>query len=244
MPETEIWITRLFNDHFAALGNWFLGLAGLAHQPRPWATFITMQILVALLIVVVFALLRVRLSFDRPGKFQHVFELVYEFLHDQTHAQIGHEGQKYLHYFGTIFLFILLSNLVSLIPGLEVPTMYPGVTLGCAMATFLYYHMVGIRANGILKYLAHFAGPLWWLAWLMIPVEIVSHLARPLSLTIRLFGNMYAGEQVTTVFLKVTKFGVPAIFMGLHLFVAVVQAYIFMLLTMMYVGSAVAHEEH
>jgi len=109
------------------------------------------------------------------------------------------------------------------------------------MATFFYYHLVGIQATGI-KYPLQFMGPIWWLAPLMLPIEIVSHLARPLSLTVRLYANMFAGEQVTLVFLGMTKFLIPVVFMGLHIFVGVVQAYIFMLLTMVYVGGAVAHE--
>jgi len=144
-------------------------------------------------------------------------------------------------YFGTLFLFILLCNLIGLIPGFESPTMNPSVTAGCAVATFLYYNLVGIQSNGF-KYAAHFVGPVWWLAPLMIPIEIVSHLARPLSLTIRLYANMFAGEKVTMVFLGLTYFAVPAVFMGLHLFVALLQAYIFMLLTMIYVAGATAHE--
>jgi F-type H+-transporting ATPase subunit a len=102
---------------------------------------------------------------------------------------------------------------------------------------------VGFKKNGVGKYLAHFAGPIWWMAPLMIPIEIISHLARPLSLTIRLFANMYAGEQVTLVFLSLTYLIAPAIFLGLHVFVSLLQAYIFVLLTMMYVAGAVA-EEH
>jgi len=109
------------------------------------------------------------------------------------------------------------------------------VTLGCAMATFSYYHLMGVSANGF-KYILQFMGPKWWLAFLMFPIEIVSHLARPLSLTIRLYANMFAGEQVTMVFLSMTYLAVPVIFMGLHVFVGVVQAYIFMLLTMSYVA--------
>jgi F-type H+-transporting ATPase subunit a len=120
--------------------------------------------------------------------------------------------------------------------------MVPSVPAGCAIATFCYYNIVGVQANGIFKYLAHFAGPMPLLAPLMIPIELVSHLARPLSLTIRLFANMYAGEQVTMVFLKLTFLIVPAVFMGLHVFVSFLQAYIFMLLTMMYVAGAVSHE--
>jgi F-type H+-transporting ATPase subunit a len=99
---------------------------------------------------------------------------------------------------------------------------------------------MGFQANGI-KYLAHFAGPVWWMAWLMIPVEIISHLARPLSLTVRLYGNMFAGEQVTGVFLSIAHLAIPVIFMGLHVFVGIVQAYVFTLLAMIYVSMATAH---
>jgi F-type H+-transporting ATPase subunit a len=100
---------------------------------------------------------------------------------------------------------------------------------------------MGVKALGV-GYLKHFVGPSWALAILMIPIEIVSNLARPLSLTVRLYANMFAGEQVTTVFLGLTKFLVPVVFMGLHVFVALLQAYIFALLTMVYVGGAVSHE--
>ena len=120
--------------------------------------------------------------------------------------------------------------------------MAPWVPAGCAVATFFYYNAMGLREQGVGKYLKHFAGPMPLLAPLMVPIELISHLARPLSLTIRLFANMYAGEQVTLVFLQLTYLVIPALFMGLHVFVSLLQAYIFMLLTMMYVGGAVSHE--
>src|ERR1019366_6901104 len=242
MHETELWITKLFNDNLASLGNTLTGLVGMAPEARPWANFVTMQLLVAAIIIVLFAFLRPRLSADHPGKLQHTFELVYDFLRDQAHDQVGHDSHRYLAYFGTLFIFILFCNLIGVIPGLESPTMTPSVPAGLAFATFFYYNTMGVLANGILKYLAHFSGPMWWLAPLMIPIELASHLARPLSLTIRLFANMYAGEQVTMVFLKLTFFLVPAVFMGLHIFVSFLQAYIFMLMTMMYVAAAVEHE--
>jgi F-type H+-transporting ATPase subunit a len=242
MHETELWITKLFNEYLAGVGNALTGIVGIAPEAKPWANFVTMQIVVAAIIIVLFALLRPRLSSDHPGKLQHTFELVYDFLREQSDEQVGHDGHKYVAYFGTIFIFILFSNLIGVIPGMEAPTMVPSVPAGCALATFFYYNIVGVQANGILKYLAHFAGPMPLLAPLMIPIELVSHLARPLSLTIRLFANMYAGEQVTMVFLKLTFLFVPAIFMGLHVFVSFLQAYIFMLLTMMYVAGAVSHE--
>jgi F-type H+-transporting ATPase subunit a len=242
MHETELWITRLFNDHLAGAGNALTGIVGMAPEARPWANFVTMQLLVVAIIVVLFAILRPRLSPERPGKLQHTFELVHGFLNQQAQEQIGHHGNHYVAFFGTIFIFILFANLIGVVPGFEAPTMVPSVPAGCAIAAFFYYNIVGVQANGLGRYLAHFAGPMPLLAPLMVPIELVSHLARPLSLTIRLFANMYAGEQVTMVFLKLTFLFVPAVFMGLHVFVSFLQAYIFMLLTMMYVAGAVAHE--
>jgi len=239
--EPELWITKLFNDHLAGLGNSLLGIVGAHADARPWANFVVMQFAVVLLLMVVVALVRLRLSADRPGNLQQAFEMLYEFVSGQAEDQIGHNGLRYLGYFGTIFLFILTANLIGLVPCFESPTQNPSVTAGCALTTFIYYNLVGIQALGF-KYPLTFAGPVWWLAPLMLPIEIISHLARCLSLTVRLYANMFAGEQVTMVFLRLTFFLVPVVFMGLHVFVGLIQAYIFMLLTMVYVGGAVAHE--
>jgi len=241
MQESELWITRIFNDRFSDLGNAALQLVGMHPQARPWANYILMQFLVFLVLVVVVAILRARLSAAKPGKMQQTFELLYGFVRGQAEGQMGQEGARYVAFFGTIFIFILVSNLLGLIPAFESPTMNAPVTLGCAMATFFYYNLMGVQAHGF-KYILQFMGPKWWLAFLMFPIEIVSHLARPLSLTIRLYANMFAGEQVTMVFLNLTYLVVPVIFMCLHIFVGVVQAYIFMLLAMSYVGGSIAHE--
>ncbi len=246
MPEHEIWLTRLFNDNLAGLGNSVLSVVRThAENPaRPWTNFITMQILVAAIIVVLFAVLRPRLSMDRPGKTQHLFEVIYTFLHDEAHSSIGHEGPRFLPFLGTLFIFILFCNLIGIIPGFESPTMNPSVPAGCAVLVFIYYNFMGFKQQGMLKYMAHFAGPVWWLAPFMVPIEIISHMARPLSLTIRLFANMLAGEKVTVVFLGLTYLIAPAVFMGLHVFVSFLQAYIFVLLTMMYLSETVPHEQH
>jgi F-type H+-transporting ATPase subunit a len=241
MPESELFITKFFNDYLAAPGNAVLALVGKHAEPRPWADFIVMQLLVVASLMLLFALLRPKLSANKPGKFQQIFELLYEFVRDQAQDQVGHTAHRYVAFFGVIFLYVLSSNLIGLIPCFESPTMNASVTAGCALATFAYYNLKGLQVNGI-RYLGHFAGPLWWLAPLMLPIEIISHLARILSLTVRLYANIFAGEQVTMVFLGLTKFGPPVIFMGLHIFVGVVQSYIFMLLAMVYVGGAVAHE--
>jgi len=244
MPEHEPWLTALFNDHLVAVANALLSMAGLhaEHPARPWSTSLSMEILVVAIIVVLFAVLRSQLSMDRPGKLQHTFEAIYNFLHAESEEHVGHDGPKFLPLFGTLFIFILFANLLGVIPGFESPTMFPEVPAGCAMVAFAYYNLMGVRQQGLGKYLAHFAGPMPILAPLMIPIELVSHMARPLSLTIRLFANMYAGEQVTVVFLTLTSLVAPAVFMGLHVFVSFLQAYIFALMTMMYVAGAVAHE--
>jgi F-type H+-transporting ATPase subunit a len=241
----ETWLTKLFNDYLAGPANLMLSVVGLkAEDPQhPWANFIVMQLLVVAIIVVLFAFLKPRLSVAKPGKLQQTFELIYEFVGGQAEDMVGHDGHRHVTLFGTLFIFILLCNLIGIIPGFESPTQVHYVPAGCAVVAFLYYNIVGIIKNGPIKYLAHFAGPIWWMSPLMFMIEIISHLARPLSLTIRLFANMYAGEQVTLVFLSLTYLIAPALFMGLHVFVSLLQAYIFMLLTMMYVGGAVA-EEH
>jgi F-type H+-transporting ATPase subunit a len=240
----EIWITKTFNDHLAGLGNSILRLVGILADARPWTNFMTMQILVVLIIIVLFAVLRSRLSAERPGKFQQTFELVYEFIQDQTNDLVGHHGHRYMAFFGTLFIFVLIANLIGIVPGLESPTMYYYVPAGCAIATFLYYNGAGIKAVGLGKHLAHLLGPVWWMAPLMFAIELISHFARPLSLTLRLYANMYAGDAVTNVFLRLTYLVVPVIFMALHVFVALLQAYIFMALTMVYVAGSVAQEEH
>jgi F-type H+-transporting ATPase subunit a len=240
----ELWITALFNKYLAGVANTLLSLAHVhAENPeRPWANFVTMQFLVVFVFIGVFAYLRPQLSADRPGRIQHIFEVVYGFLREQADDVVGHDGKKYLHFFGTIFLFILFSNLIGLIPSLESPTMFTPVPLGCALAVFLYYNIVGLRAVGAWGYAKHFAGPIWWLAPLMIPIEFFSHLGRLLSLTVRLYANMFAGEQVTLVFMSLIPLGVPAVFMGLHVFVSFLQAFVFILLTMSYVSGAVSHD--
>src|SRR5438067_2038274 len=146
MHETEIGLTRFFNDHFADLGNSLTALVGFPHEDRPWANFITMQLLVAAIIVVLFAVLKPRLSRDNPGKLQHTFEMAYEFFHDTTEEQVGHHGHKFVSFFGTLFFFILFANLIGIVPGLESPTMSSAsVPAGLALTLFLYYNILGVQ---------------------------------------------------------------------------------------------------
>lgn len=242
MPH-ELWITALFNRTLAGPANALLNAIHFpAQDPRnPWSDWMVCQIAVVLFVLIFFGWMRGRYSVERPGKIQHTLELVYEFVRSSAEEVVGHDGPKYLAFFGTIFLFILFLNLIGLIPGFDSPTMYAMVPLGLAVSTFCFYHYAGVRTHGV-GYIKQFLGPFWWLAWLMLPIELISHFARPLSLTVRLFANMFAGEQVYLTFIALTKVVLPVVFIGLHLFVGFLQAYIFMLLAMVYVGGAVSHE--
>jgi F-type H+-transporting ATPase subunit a len=241
----EAWLTHFFNTYLAGAGNALLALFGqtAANAREPWADHVVMEILCAVLLVLLMFFLRGRLSVDKPGITQHIFEIIREFIVGEADDQVGHDGHRHVTIFMVFFLFILLGNLIGLIPGFISPTQSIYVTAGCALVSFVYYNIVGLKKNGLWKYTKHFFGPIPLMAPLMLPIEIISHLARPLSLTIRLFANMYAGEKVTMTFLGLTYLVVPTIFMGLHVFVALLQAYIFVLMTMIYVAGAVA-EEH
>jgi F-type H+-transporting ATPase subunit a len=242
MPE-QLWFTQLLNHAFA--GPVTALLRGFHIQPQypqaPITNAVAMEVFVLGLLLVFFIFLRTRLSVESPGGIQHIFESYQGFVEDESHSIIGHHSERFTPFLAMLGLFILIANLFGVIPGLESPTASPVVPLGLALCTFGYYQAQGLRQNGI-GYLKQFLGPVWWLAPLMLPLEIISHLARLLSLTIRLYANMFAGELVTLVFLSLIPVFVPVIFLGLHIFVAVLQAYIFMLLAMVYLAGAVAME--
>jgi F-type H+-transporting ATPase subunit a len=253
MPE-QLWFTEILNHLFAGP---VAGLLRMLHiEPRypqaPIPNAVAMQLLVFLFLVAVFLLVRSSLSVDKPGALQHIFEGAHGFIEDQSHEIIGHGGSAFTPFLMALALFILICNLIGLIPGFESPTAVPVVPLGCAICAFVYYHAQGIRKKGVGHYAAHFLGPsdssmsLFIrvpLSILMLPIEIVSHLARVLSLTIRLWANMFAGDLVTMAFFSMISVGVPVIFLGLHIGVSFLQTYIFILLTMVYLAGAVA-EEH
>jgi len=202
----------------------------------------SLELLVVAALIAFFAIVRAMLSVEKPGAAQHVAEMIHEFIGDQAEQVIGHGSQRFQAYVTCIFLFVLINNLIGLIPGIEAPTTSIMVTLGLALPTFLYYNFYGIKEQGVVGYLKHFAGPVWWMAWLIFPIELVSHLARVMSLSVRLYANMFAGDLVTLVFFSIFPVGIPVIFLGLHLGVSLIQAFVFMLLTMIYLSLAVSHE--
>jgi len=243
MPE-QLWFTALLNRLFAGPVTALLEALHISPQypQAPISNAVAMELVVFLFLVVLFLLARRRLSVDNPGALQHIFEGAHGFIVDQSHEIIGHHGGDFAPFLTSLGLFILSCNLLGLIPSLDSPTATPVVPLGCAICAFVYYQAQGFKRNGV-GYLKHFLGPVWWLAWLMLPIELISHLARMLSLTIRLFANMFAGDMVTLVFFSLVPLVFPVVFLGLHLFVALLQTYIFVLLTMVYLQGAVA-EEH
>jgi len=152
-------------------------------------------------------------------------------------------ARKYLPLIGSLFLFILFCNLLSLIPGFLPPTASLKTNLGLALLVFVLTHVFGVIAHGP-KYFKHFMGPVWWLAWLMIPIEIISHIARPVSLSVRLLGNITADHKVGAVFFALIPFLIPVPFLVMGVFVSVVQAVVFSLLSTIYISTAIAHEDH
>lgn len=234
------WLNRLF-------GGVALALMHLVHyQPAdpsaPMDGAFALELLVALALILFFLFVRLTLSVEKPNPAQQIAEMIHEFTGTQAEQVIGHGYERFQAFVTCILLFILLNNLLGLVPGIVTPTSKPIVPLGLAVLAFLYYNFHGVRVQGPIGYLKHFAGPVWWMAWLLFPVEIISHLARMMSLTIRLYANMLASDLLTLISFSMLPLLAPVIFLGLHAGVAVIQAYVFMLLTMIYLGMAVSHE--
>ena len=241
--QTQLLFTRFLNHAFAPQVNWLLGLFHVtpAYANAPITNAVSMEFLVFMVLLLYFIAVRLSLSVEKPNGVQHLAEITNEFVSEQSEQIIGHGYERFVTYLTVIGLFILIMNLVGLVPGLESPTANVSVPLGFAVITFIYYHYQGIRSNGA-AYVKQFIGPVWWMSWLLLPVEIISHFARILSLTVRLYANMFAGDLLTLVFFSMVPIGVPLVFLGLHLGVAVIQAYVFMLLAAIYLSLAVAHE--
>jgi F-type H+-transporting ATPase subunit a len=239
----ELPFTALLNRAFAGPVTSALQTLGIhpRHPEAPISNAVAMQVLVVLLLVLLFIALRLRLSVDRPRGMQHMAESTHEFFSSMGRELIGHEYQPFLPYITSLGIFILACCLIGLIPSFESPTATPAVPLGCAIATFLYYNYQGVKHHGA-GYIKQFVGPVPFLAPLVFLIEVVSHFARVLSLTVRLYANMFAGEMVTLAFFSLIPLAVPVIFIGLHIGVSLIQTYIFVLLTCVYLGAAVSHE--
>jgi len=243
MPE-QLFFTEFLNHYFGAAVTSLLHALHIqpTYPHTPITNAFAMEVLVFLLLVTFFAIVRSRLSVDKPGDLQYFVEILDGYMSEQAHEIIGHGYERYVPYVMTLGFFILLSNLLGLIPGFESPTANAVVPLGLAATTFIYYHYHGIRHHRQ-HYIKQFLGPVWYLAPLMLVIEIISHFARILSLTVRLYANMFAGDLVTLAFFSLVPFLVPVLFLALHFGVAIIQTFIFVMLTIVYLGMAVS-EEH
>jgi len=257
-------------EHLSQLTVWVNHLVG-----RTIPEYLVMSVVVLILGTVLALFLRSRLSVERPGGMQQVAEMLLTNplgfgIKDLLEENVGHGGDKFIAFTGSISIFILLANLLGVIPAFSSPTggSLPVVPLGCALLTFLYFNWQGLRHHGVGGYLLTFAGSPkkiadWLLAVLLFPVELLSTSARLLSLTVRLWANIFASDLLYAIFLsllvKLTLFGwekfpvlgvvlgvlpmlIPLAFIGLHIFVSVIQAYVFTVLPAIYLGMATADE--
>lgn len=243
MPET-LAFTSLLNHLFGGAVTALMQIVGVhpAHPEAPISDIFALEVLVALLLIAFFAVVRLTLSVEKPNAAQNLAEMIHEFTGGQGEQIIGHGHERFQAFVSCIFLFVVVNNLLGLIPGIETPTGQPSVPLGIATLTFLYYNFHGLRVQKPWGYFKHFCGPIPVLTPLMLPIEIISHLARMMSLTIRLYANMLASDLLTMVFFSLFPLLLPACFLGLHFAVSFIQAYVFMLLAMIYLSQAVSHE--
>jgi len=191
-----------------------------------------------MLILILSALLFARGLQLLPKKGQNFFEVIIEKLENFMVDIAGHEGKFFFPYIATVFLYILVSNLIGLVPGFNSPTANLNTTLSLAICTFFYTHIIGVKFHGV-KYIKHFLGPVWWLAPLMLPIELIGHLARVMSLSVRLFGNIFGKETVLSIlFMLAGLYLAPLPILFLGLLVSFIQALVFMLLSIMYFVGA------
>src|SRR5271154_1045060 len=265
------WLAALLNHWFGHAVTSTLALVGIhVHNPAtPIPAHVATSLLVAVIGILLALLLRARISVDRPGGAQQVAEMLLTNpmgfgIRDLLEENAGHEGTQFVNLVGSVAIFILMANLISVIPAFESPTGNRSVPLACAIIIFAYFNYQGIRHHGPLGYAKHFAGPVWWISPLMFPVEIISTSARLLSLTVRLWANIFASELIYGLFLGLltalalwsgtqsSVLGVvmlvvpalgPILFIALHVFVSIVQTYVFAILPAIYIGLAVS-EEH
>ena len=205
---------------------------------------VIMALLVLVISSILFPLMRSRISRDNPGTLQQFCELVVGGLKGMLNDIIGHGGDRHLYIIGGFASFIFIANIMGLFFFLQPPTSNVNTTFAMSITAFLYYNWQGIKTQGIGHYLAHFPGPSWWLAPLMFPIELIGHLARILSLAMRLFGNIFGEHAATGVFMGILPFVIPWPMMGLGIFGAFLQTFVFIMLTMVYISGAVAVEEH
>jgi F-type H+-transporting ATPase subunit a len=249
MQEHPLWIVQAVNAVLGPPVAALLGALGFhvaGHEVIP--NYLVMTMLIVAVVTVVSLVMRSRLSVENPGKFQILLEDGVTAVVGLLEEWIGPDGRRYLPLIATLGLFILLGNYAGLVPGLMAPTANINVTVGCAVTTWVYYHYQGFRKQGVVNYLKHFAVPPGapvWMAPLMLIIELISHSSRLLSLSLRLFGNIFGEELVIVILGSIIPFIIPLPMMFLGLVTGGLQAFIFVLLSIIYLQAAVAVEhEH
>jgi F-type H+-transporting ATPase subunit a len=225
------------------------------HAPFSWLSVVPLPlsastaVLVALLLVAFAWAMQRRLAQteralepEEGTTLRNIGEAFVEMIHGLAEGVIGHHAERYVPLLGSFFAFILVANLIGLVPGFAPPTADFNVTFALGIVSFVAYHVYGLRAQGVGAYLKHFLGPVVFLAPLMLVIELFSHSFRPVSLGIRLFANMFADHRVVEIFTDLTKVAIPVVFYVLGAFVAVVQAFVFTMLSAIYIALAVSHE--
>jgi F-type H+-transporting ATPase subunit a len=244
----QLWIVQAVNQLLGPLVR--SGLEALGFHPAPGGNvipdYLVMSALIVVFMTVLSLLVRSQLSVENPGKLQIVLEDVVGFFVSMLKEHIGPKGPKFLPLIGSVGLYIFLGNMISKIPGFMSPTSNINVTLGCALTVWLYYHYQGVKAQGLGAYIWHFAAPPGSpvaLAPLMFVIEVIGHLSRVLSLSLRLFGNIFGEEMVVLILGSLIPFLVPLPIMVLGIVTGSLQAFIFVLLATIYLAAAV-HTEH
>ncbi|MGD0229250.1 MAG: F0F1 ATP synthase subunit A [Syntrophorhabdales bacterium] len=225
--------------------SWAGLIPGLSSLPAHVSNSIIVSVVLLVIVILGFVQSQKRKDDIVPDDrltFRNLLEIVVETISGLVEETMGPRGKEFMLIIGTLGLFILFNNLSGLVPGFVPATDNVNTTFACSLTVFVMTHYYGIREHGM-KYVRHFMGPVWWLVPMMIPIEVIGHLSRPLSLGMRLFGNIMGDHLVTGIFFMLIPLFVPLIGMFLGTFVALVQTFVFMLLSMAYFSGAVAHEE-
>ena len=231
IPYVE-WLTSKFYAITESLG---------LHLPHKPLDHVWMVLFIVVFYAIFFTIYKKKLNIY-PAFVQQLLEAYFSFIEGLTKDIIGPKGKRYIPLLGTLGLFILTGNLMGLIPLFKSPTANINVTFSCAITVFIYYHAQGIREQGVLNYLKHFAGPVPWLAIIFVPIELISHFARPLSLSLRLFGNIFGEDTIILILFGLVPLLVPLPLMCLAVFTSLIQTLVFLMLSSVYIAGAIAHE--
>lgn len=226
--------------------SWFHFIPGFSQLPGHIAGTIVVSVALALFALAARIALAANKNYVVPGEkltFLNFADILSEGLYNMTKGVLGHDAPKYFPIIGALFLYLVVSNLFGLLPGFSPPTDNVNTNLAAGLFVFAYYNYEGFKAAGW-HYLKHFFGPVWYMAWLLLPIEIISHVVRPFTLALRLKGNMVGDHTVLATFTNMVPYIVPIPFYLLGLLVCVIQAFVFVMLTMTYIALAKESEHH